>query len=142
MDLEKALFKYTKTNKIYLAKYIGYADDLAQYNRWNSSGWNQNDKSSKSNGHWGYWIDGIGRVEHGKDGWEDTFAAFDAMGEQILVGDIIFYAMRNLTVSKMQVTKVEKGKIYGIDVFTKRKTRNGSPRKCLTTKTGLIVPIA
>jgi len=83
----------------------------------------------------GFWIDGIGRVMEGKE-WEDLNTPFDREDQEIRVGDTIVYAMRDLTVSKLQITKIGdlngyERTMYGIDLFTKKKTKNSYPSRCL-----------
>ena len=82
----------------------------------------------------GYWIDGIGRVEIGTD-WENLCIPLDKMDREIKVGDVVVYAMRDLVVSEMKITKLEKKgygtMMYGIDLHTNKNTKNSYPRRCL-----------
>lgn len=125
---------------------INRANDLTQYKEWienalqNVGNYNQ---YNQSNGWYGVWIEGIGRVETNPSAtptaqWEDLNAPFDRMGELIKVGDTICYAMRSLEVSHMKISKIDSTNcrctMYGIDVFTGKKTKNGYPKRCIKVK--------
>lgn len=131
---------------VYLAAGIGAADSLEQSNRWNDpkkdklgnfysspEGRAQSrevDECWKRNGTDGFWIEGIGRVVVGKD-WEDLQTPFDKKGREIKVGDVIVYAMRDLTVSELKIEKLVKGVMHGTDLHTGKKTKNSYPERCL-----------
>lgn len=136
---------------VYLAVGIGAADTLEQSKRWNDP---KNDKIAdfydtpegkaqskeanecwKRNGGDGFWIDGIGRVVEGDD-WEDLVTPFDKKGREIKVGDVIVYAMRDLTVSELKVEKIGnvvgyERSMHGTDLHTGKKTKNSYPSRCL-----------
>lgn len=131
---------------VYFADPIGAADTLEQSVRWRTlphrerldfystpEGKAQSEEVSecwKRNGRDGFWIEGIGRVVVGPD-WEDTKTCFDKMDREIFVGDVIVYAMRDLTVSELKITHFKGKKMYGIDLHTNRKTYNSYPSRCL-----------
>lgn len=142
--------KNKKTGKVYPAAAIGAADTLAQSKKWNSpeNGVNgfydtpegiaqtkEVDACWKRNKGDGFWIKGIGRVMEG-DEWENLFVPFDKLGREICVGDVIVYAMRDLTVSELKVEVIGKvlgyeRTLHGTDLHTKKKTKNSYPSRCL-----------
>ena len=125
---------------------IDLANDLTQYKEWvenDLKGVVNCRQYNQSNSWYGVWIEGIGRVETNPGAtptaqWEDLNAPFDRMGELIKVGDTICYAMRSLAVSHMKISKIDSAKgrctMYGIDVFTGKKTKNGYPTRCIKVK--------
>lgn len=61
---------------------------------------------------------------------------FDREKNEIKVGDVIYYSMRDLTVSKMRVEQIDTGgsmncTLKGTDLFTNKKTKNSYPKRCL-----------
>lgn len=139
-----------RKGKIFKAASIGAADSLEQSNRWNDKktdayafydspeGKAQSkevDECWARNGTDGFWIDGVGRVVEGDD-WEDLVTPFDKRGREIKVGDILAYAMRNLTVSELLVEKIGEVSggqrtLHGTDLHTHKKTKNSYPDRCL-----------
>lgn len=132
---------------IFDAMEIGAADTLLQSLRWNvdrpdsfystSAGKAQSDEVDECwarNKGDGFWIDGIGRVMEGVD-WQDLHTPFDKKDREIKVGDVIVYAMQNLTVSELKVEKlVLKNRtmtLHGTDLHTGKKTKNSYPERCL-----------
>ena len=124
---------------------IDLANDLTQYKEWvenDLKGVVNCRQYNQANSWHGVWIEGIGRVETKSSTmpvqWEDLNAPFDRMGELIKVGDTICYAMRSLEVSHMKITKIDstdyRCTMYGIDVFTGKKTKNSYPTRCIKVK--------
>jgi hypothetical protein len=145
-------YTYRLKNKInglvYPAAAIGAADTLEQSLNWNKphkdnfydspEGRRQSEEVDECwarNKGDGFWIDGLGRVMEG-DVWEDLVTPFDKKGREIVVGDVIVYAMRDLTVSELKVEKIGnvvgcERTLHGIDLHTNKKTKNSYPSRCL-----------
>lgn len=67
---------------------------------------------------------------------EDQHVPLDSLGVEIFVGDVVFYARRDLTVSKLKVEKIGdvleyERTLHGVDLHTKKKTKNSNPSRCL-----------
>ena len=140
------------SGKVYSAASIGAADTLVQSKRWNEPNtdthkfYGSAEAEAKAQAEivvdcWkrnkgdGFWIEGVGRVMVG-DEWENLFVPFDKLGREILVGDVIVYAMRNLTVSELKVEKIGnvdryERTLHGTDLHTKKKTKNSYPSRCI-----------
>jgi hypothetical protein len=82
----------------------------------------------------GVWIPSLNQRFKAKE-VENQFVPFDRYDKEILVGDIVAYAMRDLTVAKMKITKfVVRNRecvMYGVDVDSNKATHNHSPEKCI-----------
>jgi hypothetical protein len=78
----------------------------------------------------GVWIPALG-MRFAKNEVEDLLVPFDKFDKEILIGDLVAYAMRDLTVSRMRVDKIAKGCIYGFDIDLQKRNKNGSPYKCI-----------
>ncbi len=65
--------------------------------------------------------------------WAGT--PFDKFEQEIFPGDVVMYAMRDLTVSELLVEKIEYKNgdtvMSGIDLHTGKKTKNSYPRRCV-----------
>lgn len=136
------------TGRVFLAEGIGAADTLEQSKRWNlpkpgdfygsPAGKAQSkevDECWARNKGDGFWIEGIGRVMEG-DVWEDLVTPFDKKDREIKVGDVIVYAMRDLTVSELKVERIGnvvgyERTLHGTDLHTGKKTKNSYPSRCL-----------
>lgn len=147
----KHLIKNRTSGLIYVAVGIGAADTLEQSQEWQKRDYKKDydkfgpqwkaevDECWARNKYDGYWIPNIGRVvtteKEKTSEWEHMGSPFDKQGREIKVGDVIVYAMRDLTVSEMKITKIEKKNfdtvMHGVDLHTNKKTKNSYPRRCL-----------
>ena len=83
----------------------------------------------------GVWITKLNqRFVDGKE-VEDLRIPFDRYGREIFVGDTIAYAMRDLTVAQMKITKFAVKRreciMYGVDIDSHKSTRNHAPSRCI-----------
>lgn len=72
---------------------------------------------------------------------EDLHIPFDRYHRELAVGDVIAYAMRDLTVAQMRITKIGNSRhlgcgwfqrtLHGIDLDTNKKTKNSYPTRCI-----------
>ena len=65
---------------------------------------------------------------------EDLNVPFDRFQREIMVGSVIHYARRDLTVARMRVDRIETGgsmsvTLHGMDLDTKKKTKNSYPHR-------------
>jgi hypothetical protein len=134
---------------VVIAQSIGAADTLEQSIRWNLP--KNPDKFFSS-------PEGIAQIKECKECWnrnkgdgvwveahkrrytlrtEAVFMGdpFDKKGREIKVGDIVIYAMRDLTVSELRVDKITftsmDTTMHGTDLHTGKKTKNSYPKRCL-----------
>jgi len=115
-------------------------DNLLLYNQ--RGGYGGNDQkwvdlhcNWQTNGE-GVWLVSIDNgVRYAMTDVEDLRVPFDKHDREILIGDIVMYAMRDLTVSRLKVDKIEQMNgdtvLKGTDLDDDRRTRNSSPRKCV-----------
>jgi hypothetical protein len=118
---------------------LGACIDLVQRERWDRGEYSSNETSDA----WrdeseGVWIERLNRRFKLSE-LEDQQVPYDTLGREIFVGDVIVYAMRNLVVSQLKITKIgdrnsgvyNQRKLYGVDLHTNKKTVNGHPNRCL-----------
>jgi hypothetical protein len=85
----------------------------------------------------GVWIYKLNRRFALKTEVEDQVVPLDVLGSEIFVGDVIVYAKRNLTVSKLRVGEIGvmvfdgERTLYGIDLHSNKKTKISYPSRCL-----------
>jgi hypothetical protein len=136
--------------EIIVAIGIGVADTLEQSNRWNDPAkdhWRfydtakgkaqikEVDECWARNKTDGVWVEAHHRRYTLKSEAENLGDPFDKKDREIKIGDIIVYAMRDLTVSELKVEKIKftgmDTVLYGTDLHTGKKTKNSHPERCL-----------